>query len=50
VAEKEVDVDQPGLIGFDPDLFAKQGWQIWPAPKPFAVGESSVGGPDRIGG
>jgi hypothetical protein len=30
---KTVDVDLPGLIGFDPELFAAQGYQIWPVPK-----------------
>ncbi|MCA1365130.1 hypothetical protein I6F14_33210 [Bradyrhizobium sp. IC3069] len=29
---KEVkDVTVPGLIGFDPETFNKQGYQIWPA-------------------
>ncbi|QIG97696.1 MULTISPECIES: hypothetical protein [Bradyrhizobium] len=28
---KEIrDVTAPGLIGFDPDAFAKQGYQLWP--------------------
>jgi hypothetical protein len=42
------DVNKPGLIGFDPELFAKQGYQIWPAPKDFRIGESAIGGPDTI--
>jgi hypothetical protein len=25
------DVNQPGLIGFDPEPFAKQGYQVWPS-------------------
>jgi hypothetical protein len=40
--KKVDDVNKPGRIGFDPAIFAKQGYQIWPAPAGAFLAEQDV--------
>jgi hypothetical protein len=40
--KKVDDVNKPGLIGFDPVIFASQGYQLWPAPAGGFLAEQDV--------
>jgi hypothetical protein len=40
--KKVDDVNQPGLIGFDPAIFANQGYQLWPVPAGGFLAEQDV--------
>jgi hypothetical protein len=43
---KTVDVNKPGWRAIlDPEVFAAQGYQIWPEPEHFAISESALGVP-----